>query len=57
MGVGRNNGRVPEYPITRDAIRQSIQSKNRASARNEMGVGLNPKLNDRLRGDRAPALY
>jgi hypothetical protein len=51
------NARVPEYPITRDNIRNSVQSRNKASARNEMGVGLNPKLNTRLREDRAPALY
>jgi hypothetical protein len=43
------NARFPEYPITGDTIRQSLQGRMRASERNEYGVSLNPKLNDRLR--------
>ena len=35
----------------------SLQGRLRASARNESGVSLNPKLNDRLCGELAPALY
>ena len=51
------NREFPEYPITADTIRQSAQATARASQRQEFGVSLNPKLNDRLRGERAPAIY
>lgn len=51
------NREFPEWAITPDAIRQSVRSRQRASARNEFGVGLNPKLNDRLRAAQPPALY
>ena len=51
------NREFPEYPITADTIRQSAQSTARAKDRQEFGVSLNPKLNDRLRADRAPAIY
>ncbi|TWI29231.1 hypothetical protein IQ24_03710 [Paracoccus sulfuroxidans] len=51
------NREWPEYPITTASIRQSVQSRNRASQRNEFGVALNPKLNDRLRAERAPMVY
>lgn len=51
------NVRYPEYPITADTIRQSVRSRQRASERNEFGVSLNPKLNDRLRKDQPPAIY
>ncbi|MDO5643443.1 MAG: PLxRFG domain-containing protein, partial [Paracoccus sp. (in: a-proteobacteria)] len=51
------NAKWPEYPITTDSIRQSIKSRQRASQRNEFGVTLNAKLNDRIRAERAPALY
>lgn len=51
------NKRFPEYPITADTIRQSLQGRIRASQRNEFGVSLNPKLNDRLRGSQPPSIY
>lgn len=51
------NREYPEWAITPDSIRQSVRSRQRASARNELGVGLNPKLNDRLRAAQPPALY
>lgn len=51
------NARYPEYPITPETIRQSMQSRLRASQRNEFGVSLNPKLNDRIRSDQPPSIY
>jgi hypothetical protein len=51
------NTEVPEYPITGDTLRQSIQGRERAAQRNEFGAALNPKLNDRLREGLAPSLY
>lgn len=51
------NTKYPEYPITPDSIRQSMGSRARAKARNEFGVSLNPKLNDRIRSEMAPAVY
>ncbi|GGE24354.1 Adenine-specific DNA methylase, N12 class [Gemmobacter megaterium] len=51
------NMRYPEYPITSDTLRQSMLGRIRASERNEFGVSLNPKLNDRIRSERAPAIF
>lgn len=51
------NREFPEYPITRDTIRQSIRSRARAKERNEFGVTLNSKLNDRLRGEMPTPVY
>lgn len=51
------NRRYPEYPITSDTIRQSVRSRMRASERNEFGIQLNPKLNDRLRTEQPPSIY
>jgi N12 class adenine-specific DNA methylase len=51
------NSRFPEYPITSETLRQSVMGRIRASERNEFGVALNPKLNDRLRAERPPAVY
>ena len=51
------NSRFPEYPITSDTLRQSAQSTALAHQRNEFGVSLNPKLNERLRSERATAIY
>lgn len=51
------NAEFPEYPITADTIRQSVQGQIRASDRNEYGIQLNPKLNDRLRSEQPPAVY
>lgn len=47
----------PEWAITADSIRQSVRSRERASQRQEYGATLNPKLNERLRREAAPALY
>lgn len=51
------NRRWPTYPITPDSLRQSIRGRIRASARNESGIMLNPKLNDTLRDSAAPLVY
>lgn len=51
------NRRFPEYPITGDTIRQSLRGRIRASQRNESGVSINPKLNQRLRSELPPPLY
>lgn len=51
------NREIPEWAITSDAIRASVRSRMRASQRNEFGVALNPKINERLRADQPPALY
>lgn len=53
----RFNSEFPVWAITGDSIRQSVRSRERASQRNEAGAALNPKLNDTLRQQRAPALY
>ncbi|MFV0382448.1 PLxRFG domain-containing protein, partial [Paracoccus sp. (in: a-proteobacteria)] len=53
----RFNSEFPEYPITPETVRASIRSRARMKERNEFGVSLNPKLNDRLRGEMAPAVY
>ncbi|TRW94932.1 PLxRFG domain-containing protein [Paracoccus sp. M683] len=51
------NREVPEYPITADTIRQSVQGRRRSSQRNEYGIQLNPKLNNRIRGEQAAMVY
>lgn len=51
------NAEYPEYPITADTIMQSMRSRQRASQRNEFGIQLNPKLNNRLRGELPPMVY
>lgn len=51
------NGEYPEYPITPATLRQSVQGRQRASARNEYGIQLNPKLNERLRNDAGKGIY
>lgn len=51
------NQEYPTWAITGDAIKQSARSRERASQRNEAGVSINPKLNDKLRGELAPAVY
>lgn len=51
------NRDVPVYPITVETIKQSIASRQRASARNEGGVALNPKLNDWLRAGLPPEIF
>ncbi|MDO8983009.1 PLxRFG domain-containing protein [Cypionkella sp.] len=51
--IGDFNSRYPEYPITGESIKLSARSKMRASDRSEFGIILNPRLNDRLRAERA----
>lgn len=51
------NRDFPVWPIYFDDIKQSMKSRQRARDRNEHGVALNPKLNNTLRGDLAPAHY
>ena len=51
------NDEFPEYPITPETVRASIRGRARMKERNEYGVSLNPKLNDRLRGEAPPAVY
>ncbi len=51
------NAKNPDYPITGNNLGQSIRSRQQASARNEFGVQLNPRLNKRLRDDAAPLIY
>lgn len=51
------NTAYPEFPITPKSIRQSVRAREQSSARNEFGVSLNPKLNARLREERAPTVH
>jgi hypothetical protein len=51
------NKDYPEYPITGDSIKKSYRSRQQQHQRQEFGVALNPRLNARLRGDEAPAIY
>ncbi|WP_417261691.1 PLxRFG domain-containing protein [Celeribacter sp.] len=51
------NREYPEYPITSSTLKRSVQGRQRASAKNEFGVQLNDKLNDRLRADEPPRIY
>ena len=51
------NRQFPEYPITNDTIRNSVRSSMRASAQNEFGIRLNPRLNRRIRDAEAPLIY
>lgn len=53
----RFNAEYPEHPVTPDTIKASMGSRARAKARNEFGAALNPKLNDRIRGDMPPSVY
>lgn len=51
------NRAYPEYPITMDTIRRSVDGARQARARSEFGVRLNPRLNDRIRGEEPPLIY
>ena len=51
------NREYPEYPITPQSIRQSVGARLRASQRNEYGIALNPRLNDRIRREQAGMIY
>ena len=53
----RFNMDIPEHPITPESIKQSMGARARAKSRNEYGAALNPKLNDRIRGDMPPSVY
>lgn len=47
----------PTYAITGKNLRASVRSRAQASARNEFGIQLNPRLNDEIRGEAAPLVY
>ena len=51
------NAEYPEYPITTRTLKQSIGGRMRASSRNEFGVQLNPKLNERIRRQVSRTIY
>ena len=51
------NEEYPEYPITPQTVRQSAMSRIRASQRNEFGIQINRRLNDRIRGEAPPLVY
>ncbi|MGN7869540.1 PLxRFG domain-containing protein [Paracoccus sp. 22332] len=51
------NRRYPEYPVTAETLRASMQSRARASERNEGGISLNPKLDRRLRENEATPIF
>ena len=50
------NAENPTYPITTDSLRRSVQSRERASARMQGGVSLNPRLEGQLREGLAPLI-
>lgn len=50
------NAEFPEYPISARSLKQSVSARIRASDRNEFGIQLNPRLNDRLRAEAPPAV-
>lgn len=51
------NRRFPTWPITGQSLRRSVRGRERASARNEFGIQLNPRLNEIIRGEAAPLRY
>ncbi|RBO54643.1 hypothetical protein DSD19_04505 [Rhodovulum sp. BSW8] len=51
------NAENRDYPITHESLIRSIRGRQSRSARNEFGVQLNPKLNERLRREMAPLVY
>ena len=51
------NRRYPDYPITGDTLRRSIQGRQRASQRNEAGTALNPRLDRRIRDEEPRMIY
>ncbi|WP_238368293.1 PLxRFG domain-containing protein [Mesobacterium pallidum] len=51
------NRENPDYPITGESVKQSLSSRMRAKQRNQGGVGLNPKIDDRIRREAAPGIY
>lgn len=55
--IAEFNSDYPEYPITTKTLRLSIGGRQRAKSRNEFGVQLNTKLNDRIRKSVARPIY
>lgn len=51
------NAENPDYPITGDSIVRSVRARQQARDRSEFGATLNPRLNDRLRAERAPMVF
>jgi hypothetical protein len=51
------NAANPDYPITGRTIARSVDARQQARDRAEFGATLNPRLNDRLRAERAPLVY
>jgi hypothetical protein len=51
------NAENPDYPITGDTIVRSVRARQQARDRAEFGATLNPRLNDRLRAERAPMVF
>jgi len=50
------NAANPDYPITSDSILRSLSARIRAANEMEGGIRLNPKLDERLRNEAAPAI-
>lgn len=50
------NADFPEYPISPKSLKQSVRSRLSARAKNEFGITINPKLNDRLRAEAPPVV-
>jgi N12 class adenine-specific DNA methylase len=51
------NAKNPDYPITGKTLNRSVSSRQQARARSELGATLNPRLNDRIRAERADLVY
>lgn len=51
------NAEYPEAAITADGIRQSVRSRLMMRERSEYGAALDPRLNDRLREERAEPVF
>ena len=51
------NAANPDYPILAENVNQSARSRAMMHDRAEFGLSLNPKLNDRLRSERAPLVF
>lgn len=55
--IERFNSENPEVAISGKSLNRSVKGRAQASARNEFGVILNPRLNRKLRDDAAPLIY
>ena len=51
------NKEYPEYPITGDTLRRSVRGRQTASDRNEFGISINPRLNNRIRESDTKLIY